>query len=68
MNEEPGEIQHVRTSWALQGCLIGSVVLFVILLITLLFLAYGQFQEHTQPDAGQVSSSSERTEAIAIHG
>jgi hypothetical protein len=34
-------------SWALQGCLFGSVALFVILLIVLVVLAYGRFREHT---------------------
>jgi hypothetical protein len=41
-------------SWALQGCLFGSVALFVILLIVLVVLAYGRFREHTAqppPDA-----------------
>jgi hypothetical protein len=41
----------VRTSggsWVLQGCLFGAVALFVVLLLVMIFLAYGQFQENTQ--------------------
>ncbi|MEX2572470.1 MAG: hypothetical protein WD737_14315 [Gemmatimonadota bacterium] len=36
-------------SWALQGCLIGAVALFAVLLVVLLFLAYRQFRANTQP-------------------
>lgn len=35
-------------SWAVQGCLFGSVALFAILLVVLVFLAYTRFREQTQ--------------------
>lgn len=44
-----GQIQRGGSSCALQGCLFGSVALFVVLLIFLLILGYQQFRENTQP-------------------
>jgi hypothetical protein len=36
-----------RGSWAVQGCLFGSVGLFAILLVVLVVLAYQRFREET---------------------
>lgn len=38
-------------SWVLQGCLFGAVGLFVILLGTMIFLAYARFRAQTAPPA-----------------
>jgi len=45
MSHEP--IRTGGGSWAVQGCLFGAVALFVVLLLTMIFLAYGRFRDHT---------------------
>lgn len=42
-------------SSAVTGCLFGAVALFVLLLVGLLFLAYGQFRANTQPEMDPVT-------------
>ena len=49
--EEEARVQRGGSSCALQGCLIGSVTIFVVLLLIMIFLAYGQFRRNTGPDA-----------------
>jgi len=49
MTSEPEVVG--RGSPFVQGCLVGSVVLFVVLLIAMIVLAYGRFREGTsRPD------------------
>lgn len=54
MESEP--IQPAGASRALQGCLFGAVLLFVILLVVMLVLAYTRMREMTAPDAAPVPS------------
>lgn len=49
---------------ALQGCLFGSVALFVVMLLLLLVLAYRRFREHTA-DPAPIESP---TPALMIDG
>ena len=50
--DEP-RIQEVPSSRILQGCLFGSVFIFVALLVAMLILAYLRFREATGPDGIQ---------------
>lgn len=70
MTREENRIEHVRTSWMLQGCLIGGVALFVILLILLLILAYGRFRENTrtEPEEGAIPIVLHRPLHLSIDG
>lgn len=52
MSDNEGEIQHVESSRLLQGCLVGSVAVFALLMVGLLILAYLRFREFTGEDAG----------------
>lgn len=45
------QIEEVGSSRVLQGCLFGSVFLFVILLVSMLILGYARFREATSDDA-----------------
>lgn len=46
---DPRPVESAGGSWALRGCLFGSVALFVVLLLVLVYLGYRQFREHTEP-------------------
>jgi hypothetical protein len=45
MSDQPERIEG--GSWAVQGCLIGAVALFAILLLVMIVLAYNRFREET---------------------
>ena len=45
------QIEEVGSSRILQGCLFGSVFLFVVLLAAMLILGYIRFREATSDDA-----------------
>jgi hypothetical protein len=48
MSNPPGA-DRPGGSWAVQGCLFGSVALFVVLLATMIVLAYSRFRAATAP-------------------
>lgn len=57
---ENPQIEEVRGSRVVQGCLFGAVFAFVLLLAVMLVLAYLRFREFTAPDgpASQPSPTS----------
>ncbi len=57
---------RVGSSWALQGCLFGSVALFVILLIVMIFLAAQRFREETGGDPASPAARIERLEPSVL--
>jgi hypothetical protein len=54
MSTEP--VRSGGGSWAVHGCLFGSVALFAILLIFMIILAYNRFRAGTAPAEAPVSS------------
>ncbi len=65
MEESP---TRVGSSCALQGCLIGSVALFVILLLVMLFLAFQRFREETGAGSGESAAMVQPVRLIALAG
>ena len=57
---------RVHGSCALQGCLIGSVVLFVILLLVMLFLAVQRFREETGVGSDESAAEVQRDKAALV--
>lgn len=65
MNEDDA---RQGSSWALQGCLVGSVVLFVVLLLVMLFLAFGRFREHTAPPDDEFALRPPPVPTLSVRG
>jgi hypothetical protein len=60
-------VERVGGSRAVQGCLIGAVLLFVLLLALLIVLGYRQFREHTaDPPSTAILSAPMRIAGIAL--
>jgi hypothetical protein len=50
MGDDVG-VERTGGSRAVQGCLIGAVLLFVLLLAAMVFLAYARMRDRTAPEA-----------------